>query len=97
MDFALVHVGHSRIQQRILCLSLLLRAKPEILKDLQNRFSWDEDEMVGKNLERTLVRGHLSISAYVFLKSMQVVCCCFRQFEINLRQRKPRTTILGEA
>ncbi|XP_022797655.1 E3 ubiquitin-protein ligase rnf213-alpha-like isoform X3 [Stylophora pistillata] len=45
IDFALVHVGHSRIRHRLHCLSLLLRAQPEIVHDLQNRFSLDEDEM----------------------------------------------------
>lgn len=54
MDFALVHLGHSRIQKRIHCLWLLLRPKPEILNDLQNRFSWDEDEMVSTNLEKNI-------------------------------------------
>ena len=55
---------HSRIQQRIHCLSLLLRAKPEILNDIQNSFSWDEDEMVSTKLEKISERSfkHFSLS-----------------------------------
>ncbi|XP_078382607.1 E3 ubiquitin-protein ligase rnf213-alpha-like isoform X3 [Oculina patagonica] len=45
LDLSLVHVAHSRIQQRLHCLSLFLQAKPDIVLDLRNRFSWDEDEM----------------------------------------------------
>ena len=46
MDLPLVHTAYCRIQQRLNCLSLLLQAKPDVLPELLNAFSWDENEMV---------------------------------------------------
>ncbi|XP_022806306.1 E3 ubiquitin-protein ligase RNF213-like [Stylophora pistillata] len=45
MDFALIHVAHSRIQQRLNCLALFLQVKPDLAEHLCNIFSWEENEM----------------------------------------------------
>lgn len=54
MDLALVHVAHSRIQRRLNCLSLLLQTKSDIVQDLLETFSWDENEMVSCTSSATI-------------------------------------------
>ena len=54
MDLVLVHVAHSRIQRRLNCLSLLLQTKSDILQDLLQTFSWDENEMVSSTSSATI-------------------------------------------
>ena len=59
MDLAIVHTAYSEIQQRLNWLSLLLQAKPDILPDLLNGFSWDENEMVSKVMNGFSLLNHI--------------------------------------
>ena len=74
MDFALVHVAHSRIQQRLNCLSLFLRAKPDLAEHLRNSFSWDENEMVCIGLFK---RYHSHSTCEFFRYALACFCICF--------------------
>ena len=45
-DLAMVHAAYSRIQDRLACLSQLVKAAPDIVPHILDNFSVDDNEMV---------------------------------------------------
>lgn len=82
MDFALVHVAHSRIQQRLNCLSQFLRAKPDLAENLANSFSWDENEMVCIGLFKSY---HSHWTCGFFRYAIACFCICLWRLTFYVR------------